>query len=67
MDFLIRAYDLVMAGQKTLPQSGDQIHFARAEQMMVFEVMALAGQACWRYSDSFGQTLRIHTKQVGAE
>ena len=67
VDFLIRADDLVMAGQKTLPQLGDQIRFTRGEQIMVFEVMALAGQSCWRYSDSFGQTLRIHTKQVGAE
>ena len=67
IDFLIMAEDLVLGGQKTLPQSGDQIRMTRGEETMVFEVMALADQGCWRYSDSFGQTIRIHTKQIGAE
>jgi len=67
VDFLIRVEDLVMATQKTFPQAGDQIRVIRGEQTIVLEVMALAGQGCWRYADSFGQTIRIHSKQVGTE
>jgi hypothetical protein len=67
MDFLILADELVLDGEKTLPKAGDQIRMNRGDQIIVFEVMALSGQGCWRYSDSFGKTLRIHTKQIGAE
>ena len=67
IDFLIRADDLVLAGAKTEPQEGDQIRISRADKVEVFEVMNLAGQGHFRYSDSFGKTLRIHTRQIGSE
>jgi hypothetical protein len=67
MDFLILAEELVLDGQKTLPKAGDQIRIPRGDQTTIFEVMALSGQECWRYSDSFGKTLRIHTKQTATE
>ena len=34
---------------------------------MVFEVMSLGGQGHWRWSDPHRQTLRIHTKETGAQ
>jgi hypothetical protein len=60
-DFLISAADF--AGTFGEPQVGDRIVFAGA----VFEVLELPGQGCWRLSDGFGNTMRIHTKRIGAE
>ena len=62
-DFLILAADLVLAGQRTTPHVGDRIHDAG----VVFEVLAPGGEAPWRWSDPYRQTLRIHTKQVASE
>ncbi len=45
------------------PEAGDQIVADGA----VFEVMNLAGQGHWRWSDPYRQTLRIHTKEVDSE
>jgi len=60
-DFLVSAADL--AGTFGEPLSGDRIVFDGA----VFEVLDLPGQGCWRWSDGFGNTMRIHTKRIGAE
>lgn len=32
-----------------------------------YEVMNLGGEGCWRWSDPYRTTMRIHTKDVGAE
>jgi len=56
-DFLVRAADLVIGSTLTTPQPGDLILDGDA-----YEVMAVAGQQCWRYSDPDRLTLRIHTK-----
>jgi len=60
-DYLIHAADLVLNGQTVLPQSGDEI----TENGFVYEVMAPNGEPEWRYSDSYRQCLRIHTKLTG--
>ena len=31
-----------------------------------YEVMNLGGEGCWRWSDAYRQTYRIHTKDIGA-
>ncbi len=31
-----------------------------------YEVMNLGGEGCWRWSDPYRTTMRIHTKDVGA-
>jgi len=54
-DFLIRAADLVLAGQLTDPERGDLIR----EEGREFEVLD------WRYSDPYRLTLRVTTKDVG--
>jgi len=66
IDFLLLAEELVLNGQKVLPEAGDQIRITRGADVVVFEVMALAGQGHYRFSDSFGKTLRIHTKLVSS-
>jgi len=32
-----------------------------------YEVMNLGGEGCWRWSDPYRQTYRIHTKDIGAD
>lgn len=56
-DFLIAAADLDLE-----PERGDQIIYAGD----CYEVLAPNAEPCWRWSDSFRQTLRIHTKEIGA-
>ena len=57
-NFLMLAADLVATFVQ--PEPGDQIEVGS----MVYEVMSLAGQGCWRWSDPYHTTLRIHTRQV---
>lgn len=66
-DFLISAEDLVIAGNPTLPERGDQVKLPRASHVDVFEVMPLAGEDHWRWSDGYERLMRIHTKFVGTE
>jgi len=60
-DYLISSSDLVIKGPVTLPQKGDEI----IENGFIYEVMAPANEPEWRYSDTYRQTLRIHTKLTG--
>ena len=66
-DFLVSADELVMAGQKTLPETGDQIRVSNGDDILVFEVMDLGGAGHYRPSDPYRKTLRIHAKEVGKE
>ena len=63
-DFLILAQELVLGGERTLPQRGDRIQEPQGDQTIEYEVLAPGKEPCWRYSDPFRKTLRIHTKQV---
>ena len=63
-DFLILAQELVLGGERTLPQRGDRIQEPQGDQSVEYEVLAPGKEPCWRYSDPFRKTLRIHTKQV---
>lgn len=63
-DFLITAADLILGGSAIVPKIGDQISMARSGVTVTFEVLTLPNGECWRYSDPFGKTLRIHTRQV---
>ena len=66
-DYLVRASDLVLSGQQTLPQAGDRIRETDGAQTFVYEVMAPGTEPPWRYSDAYRRTLRIHTKHVATE
>ena len=66
-DYLILAVDLVLGGQAVLPKRGDRIRETSGAVVIVYEVMSpgdSGGEPCWRWSDAYRQTLRIHTKQV---
>jgi len=60
-DFLIAAADLESTFGE--PEPGDQV----VADGRVHEVLDLAGQGHWRWSDPHGVTMRIHTKQIGTE
>ena len=66
-DFLVRAGDLVLNGQRTLPERGDKVRETVAVTVYVYEVMAPGREPCWRYSDPYRRALRIHTKLVDTE
>ena len=57
-DFLILADELGL-----VPEAGDVI----AANGRRYEVMNLGGEGCWRWSDPYRQTYRIHTKDIGAD
>ncbi len=66
-DLLIRAADLVLNSELTLPKAGDRVRETVGTQTFVYEVMAPGGDPPWRYSDPYRQTLRVHTKHVSTE
>ena len=57
-DFLVLADDLGFE-----PEPGDVV----VANERKYEVMNLAGDGCWRWSDPYRQTYRIHTKDTGAD
>ena len=58
VDFLILADELPLE-----PEAGDVV-VADGQR---YEVMDLGGDGCWRWSDPYRQTYRIHTKDIGAD
>lgn len=61
IDFLISAADLVLQDQPIRPQYGDQI---LVTGQGTYEVLDLPGAGCYRYSDPYQMTFRIHTKLI---
>jgi hypothetical protein len=66
-DFLIAASALVLGGAATLPRPGDKVKEPAGGKLVVYEVMAPGKEPCWRWSDPFRKTLRVHTKQIDEE
>ena len=67
-DYLVRSQDLVLAGERTLPQPGDEVLETDDEgNTLVHEVVAQGGEDCWRYSDPHDKTIRIHTQRIRTE
>jgi len=58
-DFLVAAADFAPVFGE--PRAGDQI----VADGIVHEVMSLASEGHWRWSDPYRTTMRIHTKEVG--
>jgi hypothetical protein len=66
-DYLILGSSLALNGEAFLPQAGDRIREISGDQAFIYEVMAPGGEPCWRWSDPYRRTLRIHTKQIDVE
>ena len=66
-DYIVRTCDLAIDGLETLPAVGDRIEELQGGTVYVYEVLPIGSQQQhWKYADPFRQTVRIHTKQVGA-
>ena len=66
-DFLILAADLVLDAMPALPQRGDRIRETQGGTTFVYEVTAPGKEPCWRFSDAWRKTLRVHSKQIDTE
>ena len=66
-DFLVLAADLVLREAPTFPERGDRIRETQGGMTYVYEVTAPGKEPCWRYSDPYRKTLRIHTKEIDTE
>ena len=66
-DFLILTADLVLDAGQVLPQRGDRIRETQNQTVFIYEVSAPGKEPCWRYSDPYRKTLRIHTTEIATE
>ncbi len=66
-DVLLAAEELVLGGAATLPERGDRVFEERDGVRWEYEVMAPGQEPCWRFSDPYRRTFRVHTKLVGKE
>lgn len=66
-DFLIPAAGLVLGGAETLPQPGDRVKETTGANVVVYEVLTPGKEPCWRWSDPYRRTLRVHAKQIDEE
>lgn len=68
-DFLVRAVDLMLGGQRVLPHAGDRVRETDPDtaRVFVYEVSAPVGQPVFGYADPCRCTFRIHTTLVGEE
>ena len=64
-DFIILATNLMLSGAMVTPQRGDRISDTQGSQTFVYEVTGPGHEPCWRWSDPYRTSRRIHTKQVG--
>ncbi len=65
-DFIIRAADLILSGVAIEPKRGDRIKRTIGDDVLVFEVMPVAGEDAWQ-ADEHRKQFRIHTKHVETE
>lgn len=66
-DFLVLAVDLALSDVCVLPERGDRIRGTQGDKVFVYEVTAPGKEPCWRYSDAYRKTLRIHSKLIATE
>jgi hypothetical protein len=66
-DYLVTAAELVLQANPILPSRGDRIREEQDGKVYVYEVIAPGSEPCWRWSDDYRRTLRIHTKLIGTE
>ena len=63
-DILITATDLVLSTVQVEPEPGDEIDITFNGTACTFEVMSPGDGPCFRYSDQFRVTLRVHARLV---
>jgi len=63
-DYLVLAVSLVLDSVTVKPEPGDRVVEVDGATTRTYEVMRPGSEPCWRWSDPFNRTLRIHTKLV---
>ena len=63
-DYLISVADLIIGETPILPKRGDRIRETSGGQVFVYEVVGPGDEPCWRWSDAYRTTMRIHAKQT---
>ena len=66
-DFLLLAADLILGDLPMIPERSDRIRETQGGTTFVYEVSAPGKEPCWRWSDAYRKTLRVHTKQIDTE
>lgn len=66
-DYLVKASALLFDGAPVTPARGDLVRETVGAKVLVYEVLAPAGEPVFRGSDPFGNDLRIHTKLIRTE
>lgn len=64
-DYLVPAAGLTVDDVPVEPRPGDRFVEGGLEAGHAYEVAALPGEPCWRWSDEFRRTMRVHTKYIG--
>jgi hypothetical protein len=65
-DFIIDRADMLFDGVPFTPMRGDVIEESDGVGSVYrYEVMAPPGSDVWRFSDSYKNRIRVHTKQIG--
>ncbi len=67
VDFILAGDELLFDDERDYPVPGDTIRLAHQDKIITYEVMNIAGQGCWRFSDSNQQVLRVHTQWMKSE
>ena len=64
-DYLIQAAALILDGSTVKPARGDLIQETVLGVTYTYKVLSIGTNPCWRFSDPYHKTLRIHTKLTG--
>ena len=64
-DYLVPAASLTVDGAPVEPRPGDRFVEGGLAAGHLYEVTSIAGEPCWRWSDEFRRTMRVHTKYAG--
>jgi hypothetical protein len=61
-DFIIEAADLVLDEAAVEPKEGDEITRTSGGKTLVYRVLPFGTEPAWRFTDSYRNAYRIHTK-----
>lgn len=60
-DFIVAAEDLILDGQRILPERGDKITETIGDKTITWAVAAPGNEPEWRWCDPYQVMIRIHT------
>lgn len=67
IDFIIRAANLMLGGERVLPQDGDEIDVTIGGTLVRYSVAPSEGDPCFRACDPLGTALRVKAQRQATE